>query len=124
MTVAELLQRSRAAHEESKPRKDRARDKEALRKAAELRVEAFNADPEMSDPSWALDKGNHFYLLGFYDEQRVLPAPVPLPVAPAKPDAYAALEECVALIESGKVEGDAILIVDRAKEAIKGKPNV
>ena len=68
MGVADLLSASLAAHAQSMPRKGQARDVTALQRAYDLRVEALELDPGMSNPAWTNGKASHASLMAFYAE--------------------------------------------------------
>jgi hypothetical protein len=83
-TIAELLTASRAAHQTYRahcPHRtavggvlvplpgDPAMARDALDRAATLRKEAFDADPTLTDPAWALDAAINSELMTFYAEQ-------------------------------------------------------
>lgn len=89
MTVAELLQAARVAHEDyrrnvphmrfsvgkGKPEQvggDAAKSVEAMREALRLRLEAEAADPNRLDPAWATDLAQnyrHASLTAWYQEK-------------------------------------------------------
>lgn len=93
-TVEELLAASRAAHAEyrrnlprmqsvrgGKPQEvagDPVKAREALERAATLRLQAEVANPDMDDPAWASDavkSGDHQTLRTFYAEVAARPLP-------------------------------------------------
>ncbi len=78
MTVAELLEQSRAAHNryrEALPQRidgrivggDRPAQIAALTEARDTRAEAATLDPSFSDPAWS--EANHADLMAFYADQ-------------------------------------------------------
>lgn len=69
MSVAELLTASRAAHQSALPRKGKPRDLVAMKRAADLRIEALALDPDMTDPAWGEGRGEHESVMAFYSEK-------------------------------------------------------
>lgn len=81
MSIAEMLQRSRAAHQAYygqvrawnattrtwSAAADLEPAKACLREAATLRQQAHDADPEHRDAEWRNDAGPHEELLRFYE---------------------------------------------------------
>lgn len=73
MTVATLLEQSRAAHLAYRklaakyPKPSGA--VEHLRTALALREQAHSADPTHADPSWSEDTASHEALMAFYRQQ-------------------------------------------------------
>lgn len=71
MTVADLLESSRASHAAYRalPAPKPAGWQSHLWDAYTLRIMANNLDPDHTDPAWSADKAPHADLMRFYAEQ-------------------------------------------------------